>query len=116
LGAPQPGHAGACVAIRRPHAPHGISSAGQHADSSGQEHHLTGAMRARKPTRRGKPSGESGRTRDATDSLSSSTTSWEERVPVVITTYEMWYECKHCRAVWTEEKVEQVEDFDIPRG
>jgi hypothetical protein len=46
---------------------------------------------------------------------SSGTTSWNERVPVIRTTYLMHYQCKYCQASWTEEKVEQVEDFDIER-
>ncbi len=46
---------------------------------------------------------------------SSGSTSWEERVPVIRTTYLMYYKCKYCYAKWTEEKVKEVEDFDIER-
>jgi hypothetical protein len=46
---------------------------------------------------------------------SSGSTSWEERVPVIRTTYDYYYACKHCRVRWTEEKVNEVEDFDIER-
>jgi hypothetical protein len=45
----------------------------------------------------------------------SGSTSWRERVPVIRTTYLMYYQCKYCQASWTEERVEQVEDFDIKR-
>jgi hypothetical protein len=43
---------------------------------------------------------------------SSGTTSWQERVPVIRTTYELHYECKYCQAHWTKVRVEQVEDFE----
>jgi hypothetical protein len=46
---------------------------------------------------------------------SSGSTSWQERVPVIRTTFLLTYECKFCHARWAEEKVEQVEDFDIDR-
>lgn len=39
------------------------------------------------------------------------TTSYEERVPVIQTTYELRYQCSHCGDCWTETKVEEVEDF-----
>jgi hypothetical protein len=42
----------------------------------------------------------------------SSYTSWQERVPVIRTTYQLKYRCKHCGWRWSEEQVEQVEDFD----
>jgi hypothetical protein len=43
---------------------------------------------------------------------SSGTTSWKERVPVVRTTYELGYECKHCQAQWVRYQVVEVEDFE----
>lgn len=46
---------------------------------------------------------------------SSGSTSWQERVPVIRTTYQLIYECKFCDARWTRERVEEVEDFDIGR-
>jgi hypothetical protein len=48
-------------------------------------------------------------------SYSASSTRWKERVPVIRTTYLLIDECKFCRARWTREKVEEVEDFDIER-
>lgn len=45
---------------------------------------------------------------------SSGSTSWEERVPVIRTTYRLHYECCHCLHLWEGKRVEQVEDFDRP--
>jgi hypothetical protein len=42
-------------------------------------------------------------------------TSWEERVPVIRTTYLTYHRCKYCQASWANERVEEVEDFDIER-
>jgi hypothetical protein len=42
-------------------------------------------------------------------------TTWKERVPVIRTTYLQHFACKYCAARWTGTRVEQVEDFDIPR-
>jgi hypothetical protein len=46
---------------------------------------------------------------------SSGGTSWQERVPVIRTTYGLRYRCRYCGERWEEERVEQVEDFDIER-
>jgi DNA-directed RNA polymerase subunit RPC12/RpoP len=46
---------------------------------------------------------------------SSGGTNWQERVPVIRTTYELRYRCRYCGGRWEEERVEQVEDFDIER-
>jgi hypothetical protein len=43
---------------------------------------------------------------------SSGTTTWQERVPVIRTTYEVYYRCKYCDFRWTVERVEQEEDFE----
>lgn len=46
----------------------------------------------------------------------SSTSTWEERVPVVRTTYLLFHRCKFCRAAWNTTHVDEVEDFDIDRS
>src|SRR5262245_27072912 len=40
------------------------------------------------------------------------TTSWQERVPVIRTTYRDSYRCKFCGTEWREDRVEKREDFD----
>jgi hypothetical protein len=47
--------------------------------------------------------------------LSRGVTTWKERVPVIRTTYLQHFACKYCAARWTGTRVQQVEDFDIPR-
>jgi hypothetical protein len=46
---------------------------------------------------------------------SSGTTSWQERVPVVRTTYLLTYKCRYCQARWDRTQVEEVEDFEMDR-
>lgn len=46
--------------------------------------------------------------------FSSGATSWQERVPVIRTTYELQYECRYCQARWTRNVEKEVEDFDRP--
>jgi hypothetical protein len=46
---------------------------------------------------------------------SSGSTSWQERVPIIRTTYMRYYQCKFCEASWTEEEEVEDEDFDIER-
>jgi DNA-directed RNA polymerase subunit RPC12/RpoP len=46
---------------------------------------------------------------------SSGTTSWQERVPVIRTTYGELYRCKYCLAEFVRERIKEVEDFDIER-
>jgi hypothetical protein len=45
----------------------------------------------------------------------SSYSKWEERVPVIRTTYEHHFHCLFCGDCWPEEEVKEVEDFDIER-
>jgi hypothetical protein len=42
----------------------------------------------------------------------SGTTDWQERVPVIRTTFELHYQCKYCEAKWTKVEAEEVEDFE----
>lgn len=44
----------------------------------------------------------------------SQSASWQERAPVIKTTYEYDCSCKYCGHIWAEEKTVQVEDFDRP--
>jgi hypothetical protein len=43
---------------------------------------------------------------------SQTSSQWEERVPVIRTTYEYKMRCRFCRMVWHEEDVAEVEDFE----
>jgi hypothetical protein len=47
--------------------------------------------------------------------FSSGATSWQERVPVIRTTYEEHYQCKYCVAEFVEERIKEVEDFNVER-
>lgn len=52
---------------------------------------------------------------DRTSTLGTSgLTSWEERVPVIRTTYRLHWKCDHCGEKWTTREVEEAEDFDRP--
>src|SRR5262249_44972874 len=42
---------------------------------------------------------------------SSSSTSWQERVPVIRTTYRLRYHCRFCSNRWSKLETDQVEDF-----
>jgi hypothetical protein len=50
----------------------------------------------------------------ASHSSSSSMTSWQERVPVIRTTYCHHHRCKKCRGTWTKTEVVEEEDFSRP--
>lgn len=51
----------------------------------------------------------------STSWTASGNTTWEERAPVIRTTYQLQYLCQFCGEMWEEEKVEEFEDFDIER-
>lgn len=54
------------------------------------------------------------RSSDGGTVFSSGATNWQERVPVIRTTYELQYECRYCQASWTRNVEKEVEDFDRP--
>jgi hypothetical protein len=60
----------------------------------------------------GSHSGSLGQTAHGGTINSSGTTRWQERVPVIRRVYELRYQCKHCQARWTKERVHEEEDFD----
>ena len=49
---------------------------------------------------------------DSVSSSGSGTTTWQERVPVIRTTYWHHYKCNRCGHAWQVLKVREVEDFE----
>lgn len=47
-----------------------------------------------------------------TPTTSTQSSEWEERVPVIRTTFKCKMKCRFCHAKWFEEEVEEVEDFE----
>lgn len=47
--------------------------------------------------------------------VTAGSTEWQERVPVIRTTYLLYFQCRECQALQTEENVVEVEDFEIER-
>ena len=42
-------------------------------------------------------------------------TSWEERVPIIKTTYHSEFHCKYCYHTWVKASIVEKEDFDVER-